>query len=359
MMSDRSGAVGIATLVLALALLTGCAEAPQEQRSPGAAVVDPDPPPTVGLDSAHLERAFATAAELPRLRCLLVARHGEILGERCFRGGGPEAYANVKSVSKSILSAVVGIAIAEGHLGGADQAISPFFPEYLGAGADARADITIEQLLTMQSGLIRTSGNEYGRWVQSPNWVRYVLTQPMSGTPGVERVYSTGNSHLLSAILTRATGRSTWEYARQKLAEPIGIQLPRWPTDPQGIFFGGNEMRITPRAMVRIGELYRNGGVYEGRQVVPREWVEASLTPRSRSRAIGAGYGYGWFLGEFRGHPMFYASGYGGQYIFVVPDLELTVVTTSDPDDARTPGHNQSVQRLVRDILVPAAEIGA
>src|SRR5690606_14698881 len=164
------------------------------------------------------------------------------------------------------------------------------------------------------------SGNNYGRWVMSNDWVRFAITRPLVADPGGTRLYSTGNTHLLSAILTQATGRSTWEYAREKLAEPLGIRLPRWTTDPQGIFFGGNEMLLTPRAMIRFGELYRTGGVVDGKQVVPSGWVAESLQPRTRSRSGRERYGYSWFLGDFRGHEMFYAWGYGGQYIFVVPD---------------------------------------
>jgi CubicO group peptidase (beta-lactamase class C family) len=315
---------------------------------------------TIGLDSARISSAIEHAATLPRLRTLLVARHGEVVVERRFRGPALDAPANVKSVSKSVLSALVGIAIAEQQLSGVDQPISPFFPRYLGPDEDPRKlRITVGHLLSMQSGLERTSGTHYGRWVGSPNWVRYALSRPVVAEPGGPRLYSTGNSHLLSAILTQATGTSTWAYAREKLAEPLGISLPRWPADPQGIYFGGNEMRLTPRAMLRFGELYRNGGRYEGRQIVPEEWVRESLTPRTGSRRVGEGYGYGWFIGEVRGHPMFYAWGYGGQFIFVIPDLELTVVTTSDPDVERERDHLRAVRQLLSEWIVPAAEAGA
>lgn len=317
-------------------------------------------PATVGMDSATLREAYARAAELPRLRCLLVARHGELQDERCFRGPGPDTPVNVKSVSKSVLSALVGIAIAQGRLEGVRQPIAPFFSEYLGAGADsARRRITVGHLLSMQSGLERTSGGNYGRWVQSPNWVRYAITRPMVEEPGGRMLYSTGNSHLLSAVLTRATATSTWAFAREHLAEPLQIDLPRWPTDPQGIFFGGNDMRLTPRAMLRFGELYRNGGRHQERQVVPERWVRESLVPRTRSPWSGEQYGYGWFIGESAGHPMFYAWGYGGQFIFVIPELELTVVTTSDPNVSRDGGHLRAVHSLLDDYLVPAAAAGA
>jgi CubicO group peptidase (beta-lactamase class C family) len=327
---------------------------------PQAGIASPEAiPPSVGMDSLLLSAAVDRAGQLPRLRTLLVARHGEIQLERHFRGPALTSPANVKSVSKSILSAVIGIAIAEGHLQGVDQPIAPMFSDYLGVGDDPRKrEITIGHLLSMQSGLERTSGAFYGRWVTSPNWVRYALTRPLIDEPGGARLYSTGNSHLLSAALTRATGRDTWSYTRDNLAAPLGINLPRWPTDPQGIFFGGNEMRLTPHAMLRFGELFRNGGRYAGIQVVPEEWVRASLTPRAGLRRPGESYGYGWFLSEVRSHPMFYAWGYGGQFIFVIPALELTVVTTSDPDTPREGEHIRAVRQILQELIVPAAELG-
>jgi CubicO group peptidase (beta-lactamase class C family) len=363
MVSYISSARGV-LIPLALLAVIGCTggQAPdgaEAARRVAAAVEAPARLPTVGLDSVRMAEAVERAAALPRLRTLLVARHGDLLVERHFRGPGPAQPANVKSVSKSVLSAVIGIALAEGHLAGVDQPIAPFFARHIAAGDDPRKQqITIGNLLSMQSGLEQTSGTRYGRWVTSPNWVRHAITRPMVAEPGGQRLYSTGNSHLLSALLTQATGKSTWAYSREKLAEPLGITLPRWPADPQGIYFGGNEMRLTPRAMVRFGELYRNGGRHEGRQLVPEEWVRESLTSRAASRWNGEGYGYGWFVSQVRGHAMFYAWGYGGQFIFVVPDLELTVVTTSDPDVQRERDHLQAIRRLLSESIIPAAEAG-
>jgi CubicO group peptidase (beta-lactamase class C family) len=351
---------------LAPILLAACGGAntsPAAATSDGEAVAvspaEAPSPRTFGMDSTLLFGAVDQARGLPRLRTLLVARHGEMELEEHFRGPPLTSPANVKSVSKSVLSALIGIAVEEGHLG-VDQPIAPLFEEYLAAADDPRKwQITVGHLLSMQSGLERTSGTFYGRWVTSPNWVRYALSRPMVDEPGGARLYSTGNSHLLSAALNRATGRDTWTYAREKLAVPLGITLPRWPTDPQGIYFGGNEMRLTPHAMVRFGELYRNGGRYQGVQVIPETWVSESLTPRAGLRRPGEAYGFGWFLSSVAGYPMFYAWGYGGQFIFVVPDLELTVVTTSDPDTPREGEHIRAVRQVLEHWIVPAAVSGA
>ena len=301
--------------------------------------------------AALIARAAATlladSAALPRLRCVIVAQRGATVAERCHRGPGPDTPVNIKSVSKSVISALVGIAIAEGRLR-LDQPIGPFFERYLERDADLRKRaITIEDLLTMRSGLERTSGEGYGRWVGSKNWVSAALAHPLLYPPGTQMLYSTGNTHLLSAILTKATGQSTFRYAQKKLARPLGIRLDPWRRDPQGIYLGGNQMRLSPRALLRFGELYRNGGRHQGRQIVPAAWVEASLEARTRSPFSGQDYGYGWFLGELRGHRIFYAWGYGGQFIFVVPDLELTVVTTSNPDGPRDMEHLGGIYQQV------------
>jgi len=260
----------------------------------------------------------------------------------------------------------VGPAIRDGHLDGVDTPIGPFFPEYLASGndedgstTDPRSRITLAHLLSMSSGLESTSFRNYGSWVASSDWVGHALGRPMVFEPGRRMLYSTGNTHVASALLTRATGLSTHAYAREVLAEPLDIRLPPWPTDPQGIHFGGNDMLISPRALMRFGELYRQGGLQDDQQILPREWVEESWRVRVRSRRDGNGYGLGWWAREAAGHQVRFAWGYGGQFLFVVPALELTVVFTSDPWTPRERGHNQVLHGLLDDYLVPAAIMGS
>jgi CubicO group peptidase (beta-lactamase class C family) len=318
------------------------------------------PAPTRGLDSMLVAAAFGRAAELPRLHSLIVARHGDIVREEYFNGRAAGRRANIKSASKSIISALVGIAIEEGHLEGLDQPIAPFFASAIGADADPRMhEITIGNLLSMQAGLEPTSGRNYGSWVTSGNWVRYALTRPFDDDPGGRMQYSTGSSHLLSAILTRATGMSTLEYARSRLARPLGIELAAWARDPQGIYFGGNDMYLRPRDMLKFGELYRNGGRHEGTQIVPEDWVRNSWVQRTTSRYNRNGYGLGWWMRRAGVHDIYFAWGYGGQYVFIVPALELTVVTTSDAAAPREGSHNRTLHRLVDDLLIPAAVQGS
>jgi CubicO group peptidase (beta-lactamase class C family) len=281
--------------------------------------------------------ALSGARQLSRLRSLLVSHQGTLVHEQYFGGTRATTPANIKSASKSVMSALVGVALAQGHLASTSELVAPHFATDLGAGADPRKrTITVEHLLTMQTGLESTSGRNYGAWVTSANWVRYALRRPLIADPGSAMEYSTGNSHLLSALLTRVTRQSTWQFAQQGLARPLGFTLARWPQDPQGIYFGGNEMLLTPRQMLAFGELYLNDGRVGDRQLFPPDWVRRTFVPRGRSRwGSDREYGYGWWIRSLSGHPAYYAWGYGGQFVFVVPSARTVMVTTSDPNVSR------------------------
>ena len=248
------------------------------------------------VDAALLADVYARAAGLPRLRSLLVSQKGRLVREQYFHGARRATRTNIKSASKSIISALVGVAVRDGKLR-LEQRVGEFFPQYVRPPADPRArDVTIGELLTMRAGLQSTSFDNYGRWVTSSNWVRFVLTRPFEAPPGGPMIYSTGSTHVLSAILTKATGMSTREYANRQLGRPLGIIFPRWRTDPQGIYFGGNDMYLTPREMLAFGELYLSGGRARGRQVLPRAWIDSTMVSRTRSGWSGHEYGYGWWL---------------------------------------------------------------
>jgi CubicO group peptidase (beta-lactamase class C family) len=306
-----------------------------------------------GPEQAGLEAVARTAADVSRLHSLLVSHRGTLVMERYFSGRRATQHANVKSVSKSVISALVGIAIEQEHIPSVREPISTYFPDSLrGAANAAKRAITVEDLLTMRSGLESTSGRNYGAWVTSKNWVRYALARPLETPPGEEMEYSTGNSHLLSAVLTVATKKSTWQFAQEVLAKPLGFSLARWPQDPQGIYFGGNEMLFTPRQLVTIGELYLHRGRHGERQVVPSRWVDASFVPRGQSDFNDQMYGYGWWMREFAGEQAYFAWGFGGQYVFVIPRLELVVVTTSSTatgEERR--GHRRTLFGLLEDVI--------
>lgn len=320
------------------------------------------------LQGAHAQEAagpapdFAAAIEradaFPNLRTLLVAQDGETLVDEGFDGYRTDRAANIKSASKSVISALVGIAVDKGVLEGPDQKIADFLEDEFPGEPDPRLfEITIGNLLSMQAGLERTSGGNYGAWISSRNWVRDALNRPFEDEPGGRMLYSTGSTHLLSAILTEASGRPTRELAREWLG-PAGIPVAGWERDPQGIDLGGNQTAMTPQTLLAFGELYRNGGVSsEGERILSQDWIDRSWTPRTRSRFHDGRYGYGWFIDTLAGHEVFYGWGYGGQMIYVLPDLELTVAITSDETlPAGRGGYVRDLHRLVEETIVPVAE---
>jgi CubicO group peptidase (beta-lactamase class C family) len=285
---------------------------------------------TAVATQADYTSARTAAASLPRLHALLVSHRGQLVLEHYAKGHSAGRLANIKSASKSIIATLVGIAIERKLIGGLREPIVRWFPELRKDADPRRRAITIEDLLTMRSGLESTSGQNYGGWVTSRNWVRFALQRPMVSDPGTSMEYSTGTSHLLSAILTKASGKTTHQFATEVLAKPLGFTLARWPRDPQGIYFGGNEMLMTPRQMIAFGEMWLNRGRAKGTQVVPAAWVETSCQPRTRSRYDSdREYGYGWWSQTFNGHRACFAWGFGGQYIFVFRELDLVVVVTS------------------------------
>lgn len=304
--------------------------------------------------TASLDELLDRARSLAPLETVIVSRDGRIVAERGFRGHATTAPKNIKSASKLVISALVGIAIGKGVLEGTRQAVAPLLARELPADPDPRLrELTIGHLLSMQAGLGSTSGEQYGAWVTSRNWVRAALARPFEDEPGGAMIYSTGSTHLLSAILTRRSGRSTLRLARDWLGPLEGFRITAWTRDPQGIYMGGNEMAMSPRSLLAFGELYRNGGVTpSGERLIPREWIDASWQPRTRSPWTGDGHGYAWFLTRIAGEDVRYGWGYGGQMLYIVPRLGLTVVMTSDErTSAADTGHRDELHRLLGEII--------
>ena len=286
-----------------------------------------------------------------QLRAIVLWQGGEVAA-RGYHGFSPDRPTNIKSASKSIVSALAGIAIARGILKGADQPVAEVLRDDFPANPDPRLfRVTLGNLLSMQAGLERQSGANYGAWVSSRNWVRAALAAPFVAEPGGRMLYSTASSHLVSAMLTRATGRSTLALARAWLDIP-GFQITAWERDPQGIHLGGNQMAMTTRSLLAFGAGYAAGGA----GVVPPGWIAESWRPRTQSMFTGSGYGYGWFLARMAGRPVNYGWGYGGQMIYVAPAQPgrpaAAIAMTSDPDQpsGRT-GYRDQLHALAARLL--------
>ncbi|MBK4216457.1 serine hydrolase [Paracoccus caeni] len=313
------------------------------------------------LARASLPTILSGADTLGPLRAVAIWRDGDAAGEeieaRGYHGFTPDRPTNIKSASKSIVSALAGIAIDRGLLQGADQPIAPILRDDLPTDPDPRlARITLGNLLSMQAGLERQSGPNYGRWVSSRNWVRAALAAPFTQDPGTQMQYSTASTHLVSAILTRVSGQSTMELARSWLAGVEGFAISGWDRDPQGIYLGGNQMAMSTRSLLAFGALYARGGKAGGQQIVSERWIAESWEYRTASIFTGQGYGYGWFLDRIGGREVRYGWGYGGQMIYVFPAARgkaaAAIAMTSDPDQpsART-GYRNDLHRLAQEIV--------
>lgn len=316
------------------------------------------------LSSAEMELRLdaitSPLADIGPINSLLVSQHGELVAEKYYGRMNANRGNNIKSASKSLLSILIGIAIDKGYLEGVDQPIGEFFPDYFDANPDPlKESITIEDLLTMRSGLASTSRSNYGRWVSSNNWIYYKLNQPLRGVPGEDRIYSTGNTHLLAVLLTRATGMNTLQFANRYLFEPMDIEITGWDRDPQGYFLGGNNMAMRPRDMVKVGQLMMDVGVYNGEQLVPKEWIIKSIVPVTGRIPGVENYGYLWFRRMVDDVHMIYAFGNGGQYIMIMPELDAVLtVTTRTGTGEPTRNYRRLLFSIIDQDIVPLLKAG-
>ena len=298
------------------------------------------------MATPFVARAFAQTpsdirsriANMSQLHAILVQRGDEIIVAEAPRGPGLDRVANIKSCSKSIIGLLTGNAIAEGAIPSVNATIGEIAPSIMPSNATPGVeDLTVEDLVTLRAGLEGTSGRNYGAWVNSDNWVSFALRRPMVATPGGRMIYSTGTTHILGAVLTVATGKSLLEQARAVLGQPLGIEIPAWTQDPQGYYFGGNQMAMTPRGMLRIATLMRDQGRFDGDQIIPADWIDQSTQAHTRYPYSGLAYGYGWFLSN---SGFIIARGYGGQIIAAHTEKDLAVAITSDPTSpARSGGY--------------------
>ena len=308
-------------VVLAVALATGC----------GAQKTAPEPP--LRLDAAveaGFDRTLLVAADrrfqtTPGLFSVLVARHGRLVFERYYHGAGRTLEWNAFSVTKSVLSALVGIALHDGRLHSLDQHVVDFFPEKVSRDADPRIrSITLRDLLTM------TSGYRERHVAASDDWVTTGLNRPLASDPGTTFSYDSPSALLVGSVIAKVTGEPLASYAQRKLFTPLGIKPAGWETDGRGHQIGSTGLLLRARDLVRLGQLYLQDGRWHGRQLVPASWVRAST---AQQVSVPGGYAYGYLWWRNTGlHGGYLAIGYGGQMIAVFPRRGLVVVTTGNDE---------------------------
>jgi CubicO group peptidase (beta-lactamase class C family) len=356
--------LALGTLALALMPAAGSAQRPTFTVDEPYDWTESDPR-LQDVDPAVILGALDAGMDLPYLYSLLVVRNGVLIGERYYGGTVPTDANTVMSVSKSFLSALIGLAQLQGHLD-INLPMLDFFPDYA-EGLDSRKQqITVQHLLTMTGGF---PGDEYdvewARWMQSPDWVGYCLRQSLEDDPGESWHYSTCSTHIASALLSRATGVSTRRYAMRNLFRPLGIEIGGWLVDPQGVHRGGWDMYLAPRDVARFGHLYLRKGRLGGRRILPRRWVRKTTRPSVKGQSSWGsldhwGYGHWWWTGKRSGIPKFYFGlGYGGQFLINVPKLKVTIVTTADGNYASREAndHELAILGLIVDrLLEPLSE---
>jgi CubicO group peptidase (beta-lactamase class C family) len=324
-------------------------------------------PETHGLDSRHLEEGVRRLAASKRIFSVLVAKNGDVVLERYFNGSDSQRSNNIHSASKSIISTLVGIAIDKGYIRSVDQKLSELLPAYFSEKDSRRKkQLTVRHLLTMSAGFEWKDDPVYGTEYEiqnQPDWVEAILALRLVDRPGDKFFYNTGLTHLLSAIISQASGMNTCEFAHRYLFGPIGITAEHWGRDPQGVYSGGYNLYMTPREMMKFGLLILSGGRQARTQVVPREWIRESVTPAFepyREHGLGRnwwtadryGYAYNWWLYEAAGHAMVIAWGWGGQMIYVIPDLATAVVLTHDTSSAAAVSEDPVNHDFVRDYIL-------
>ena len=306
-------------------------------------------PTDAGFDSTRLRQAVNAWAAFPKVHGVLVARHGYVVLEAYHTGYDSRFRFYQQSATKSVTSALVGIAIGRGELTGRSAILRDVIPTYLRASDDpAVATITLDQLLTMSSGFD-------GLPVGPPPLVRSLLARPVVHEPGTFFAYDDGGFHVLAVALQTAAGTNVRAYANERLFAPLGFSIggSEWATDDLGIPYGSTGLRLSLREMAKVGELYLRDGVWDGARVLPSGWVASTRTavPLPNLPQEGLSYGLGWWLVNYAGHDAFFAAGHGGQTITVVPDADLVVAITADPRDE---GAWQLYRTVIGEHLLPA-----
>jgi CubicO group peptidase (beta-lactamase class C family) len=306
-------------------------------------------PASMGLDGAVLCALPGVLAQA-NVHSVLVARRGALVFEQYFTGidmawvgrerratFGPQIKHDLRSITKSVVSLLLGIAIGQKKVSGVDDPVLSFFPGYADLQTPEKHRIRLHHLLTMSSGLAWSATTSHidageGALGTPGDSVRYVLQLPAAAPPGTKYNYSGGDTHLLGAVIAQATGQSLQDFARTALFEPLGIADWEWMTYNNGVLAAASGLRMRPRDLLKLGQLVLAKGAWNGRQVVPAEWIEQSTQPHIDATDF-LFYGYQWWLGrvliEGRELPWIAGFGLGGQRLFIVPALDLTVVITA------------------------------
>ena len=330
-----------------------------------------------GLSDSRLHAVDAAirSGEFKKIGSVLIARHGKLIYEAYFDGDAA-TLRDTRSATKSITDVLIGIAIDEHKLSGVDAKVLALLPEHASKieNPDPRkAAITVEDLLTMSSPLECDDWNDASRGNEErmylvEDWTQFILDLPIRGrmrvgeqaeTPPYGRYFSycTGGVFTLSEVIGKATGARADLYARDKLFRPLGITNVEWVYSPLNIPQTGGGLRLTSRDLLKIAQLYLNGGEWQGTRIVSQDWVHKSTQPHAQIDEVTE-YGYLWWLKSFKSgeksYPAFFMSGNGGNKIVAIPSLDMAVVITST--NYNTHGMHEQTEKILTDYVLAAVE---
>ncbi|MDR1426879.1 MAG: beta-lactamase family protein [Bifidobacteriaceae bacterium] len=288
-----------------------------------------DRPDNHGLDPEALQ-AFHSALADSQIHASVIVKDGYIVDEYYGPGYDETSLFELNSCTKSFTGALIGVALEEGLIDSISDPIAKYFPPVARAEGEYWQRITVEHLLTHSSGLDwEGSGTSWQEWRGSDNWTDFILNRTIGGEPGLRFNYSTMGVHLLTAAFEEASGRALDDYGREHIFEPLGMRSAHWGKGPDGVTDGGNGLTMNVHDAAKFGQLFLNGGSWDGRQLIPAAWIAKSTSVQAPDTRRPSQYGYQWWIREFAGYNTYLAQGHGGQVIFVVPELGLVTVFTS------------------------------
>ncbi len=290
----------------------------------------------VHIDITRLNIAFESAKNLGRVKCLLISCQDTFYRAEFFRPGAETQPHDVMSVTKSVTSLLIGIAVDQGLITSVDNSIDSYIRPLVPDLDSAKGRITIKQLLTMSCGLEWSEipgPSEFSQWYYSPDKLLYILNKPLVSIPGESFNYSDGAAHLSSVVLSQATGMSANDFAQLHLFTPLGIGRRTWYVDNREFNYGGVRLFLFPSDMLKIGKLVLKKGKWGNTQIVSEKWINESTELQISTNNVipyGNSYGYYWWRANANNHDFFYANGYGGQFILIDSDYSLVIVATTD-----------------------------
>jgi CubicO group peptidase (beta-lactamase class C family) len=356
----------ISWLLIGLVTLAGCAspksifvQVPEPDYWPTTDWKSSTSPEAQGMDSGLLAQMLEDiSANKTGIHSVLVIRNGYMVTEAYFHPYTRDTKMQIQSVTKSVIGALVGIAVKEGNIKSANEKLISFFPDRTSANPSQNKDsIRLKHLLSMSSGFPCQEFINSGQSMeQASSWVQFMLDLPVDTPPGKTFSYCDGNPHLLSAIIKNTTGMNAREFANQKLFKPLGIpavETPYWPADAEGFSYGGYGLYLRPVDLAKLALLYLQDGKWEGKQILPAGWV-ADSTRQYVQKPEGPGYGYLWTVYPESGR--YSALGMAGQQIHVYPSKNLIVVVTAELE---TYMEAPEIERLLNKFILPAIQSDA